>query len=331
MISIIMPTYNCAPFITDAIKSILLQSFDKYELIIIDDGSIDDTKKIVNRIKDGRIKYFEKEHSGLGDSIDYGIKKASFDLIARMDADDIAHPDRLLRQFNFLSLHTEIDILSNWYAAFKEDKIRYIVKRSVNHSDIVKHLSLYSDICHPSLLIKKRALPVAGSFKVNNLFDPFGDYVVWLRNKSKLKYHNLPEVLHFYRERSDSLSNETLANRRDIIYDIQQPYYEKNLFDEFGLATKEELIARGWREFLYGDIDKSFFYWRQLKIDVFKYPSIMAATVLRFFPNKILKSLYGRRIPNRLMYLINYFFSLERETIKNFRKTINAIECLQLN
>lgn len=326
-----MPTYNCAPFIIDAIKSILLQSFDKYELIIIDDGSTDDTKKIVNRIKDERIKYFEKEHTGLGDSIDYGIKKASFDLIARMDADDIAHPDRLLRQFNFLSLHSEIDILSNWYAVFKEDKIRYIVKRSVNHSDIVKHLSLYSDICHPSLLIKKKALQIAGSFKVNDLFDPFGDYVVWLRNKSKLKFHNIPEVLHFYRERSDSLSNEALANRRSIIYDIQEPYYKNNLFTEFGLTTKEELIARGRREFLYGDIKKSFFYWRQLNLNILKHPSLIIATMIKFFPNKIVKSLYGKRIPNRLVYLINYFSSLERETIKNFRKTINAIECLQLN
>lgn len=331
MISIIMPTYNCASFIKTAIKSILLQSYKGFELIIIDDGSTDDTKSIVKRINDSRIKYFEKEHSGLGDSIDYGIKKASHDLIARMDSDDIAHPNRLIKQVNFLSHNKSIDVLSNWYAVFKEKTIKYIVKRSMNHKQIVKNLSLYSDICHPSVIIKKESLKIIGDFKVEKKLDPFGDYVIWLKNKSKIKFHNIPQVLHFYRERSDSLSNFALTTRRNIVYEIQEPYYEKSLIDEFSLNAKEELIARGWREYLYGDVKKSFYYWEKINLHLFCYPSIFLATALRLLPESAFKLFYGKRIPNRMNFLLKYFLPFERKVVKDFKKTINAIECLSLN
>lgn len=329
MISVIMPTYNCSTFIGSAIKSILLQTFSNFELIIINDGSTDYTVDVIKKFNDSRIKYFEKEHSGLGESIDYGIQKSSYDLIARMDADDIAHPERLQKQLNFLFNNNDVDILSNWYAAFRNNKVRYVVKRSVNHSDIVKNLSIYSDICHPSVLFKRKSVKTLGSFKVNPEYDPLGDYILWLRNKSKLKFHNLPEVLHFYRERSDSLSTEALTNRRSIIYDIQKPYYEYSLTNEFNLTEKEELAARGWREYLYGDIHKSFFYWRKLNYRLLKYPSILTATALRILPKKIFRNLYGKRIPNRLEFMIKYFSTFEREVIKDFHKIINAIECLQ--
>ncbi len=327
MISIIMPTYNCAAFISIAIKSILLQSFPKYELIIINDGSTDDTRSVIKNINDSRIKYFEKEHSGLGESIDFGIQKANYDLIARMDADDIAHPQRLLKQFNFISTQKDVDVLSNWYAAFNNSGIRYLVQRSVNHKEILKNFSLYSDVCHPSVLIKKKSLEYLNGFKVELKYDPFGDYVVWLRNKSRLNFYNLPEVLHFYRERNDSLSNEALANRRNIIYEIQKPYYEKSLNREFQLSAIEELAARGWREYLYGDVNKSFYYWRKLNIRLIQYPSIIAATAARILPKKVFQKLYGKRIPDRIKYLMKYFSSFEQSVIKEFRKTLNEIEC----
>lgn len=327
MISIILPTYNCAPFISTAIKSILLQSYKNYELIIINDGSTDDTKSIIKKYNDGRIKYYEKEHSGLGDSIDFGILKANYDLIARMDADDIAHPERLMKQYNFILTHKEVDVLSNWYAVFNDNKVRYIVKRGINHTEIVNNLSLYSDICHPSTLFTRKTIKALGGFKVVTRYDPFGDYVLWLKNKSKLKFHNLPKVLHFYRERGDSLSNEALTNRRNIIYEIQQPYYEKSLIQEFHLSEIDELAARGWREYLYGDVNKSFYYWRKMKTGLLQYPSIISATALRLLPKKLFRKLYGKRIPDRLKYLVKYFFPFEQSVIKEFRKTLNEIEC----
>jgi glycosyltransferase involved in cell wall biosynthesis len=324
-----MPTYNCASFISPAIISILIQTFKDFELIIINDGSADETKTIINKFNDSRIKYFEKEHSGLGDSLDYGIEKASNNLIARMDADDIAHPERLQRQLCFLNLHKEIDVLSNWYAVFRNHRIKYIIKRSVEHNQILKNLSLYSDICHPSVIFNKKLLKAMGGFKVAANYDPFGDYVVWLCNKSKLKFHNLPEVLHYYRERSNSLSNNALTNRRNIIYEIQKPYFKNSLKDEFQLTDAQELAARGWREYLYGDVKKSFFYWRKLNFRIIQHPSIIAAAALRILPDSLFQKLLGKRLPYKLHFMINYFSKYEQNVLIEFRKTINSIECIQ--
>jgi glycosyltransferase involved in cell wall biosynthesis len=326
MISVLMPTYNCSEFIGDAIRSILFQTFKDYELLIIDDGSEDETETIIRSFEDDRIKYFRKEHTGLADSIDYGIKKASHELIARMDADDIAHQSRLEKQINYINAHPEIDVLSNWYAVFKNVGINYIVNRSNNHNEIVKNLALHSDICHPSVMFRKSRVKAIGGFSVIQEYDPFGDYVVWLRNKSRLKFYNLPEVLHYYRARDNSLSNEALVNRRDLIYKIQEPYYKNSLIDEFNLTADEEIIIRVWREYLYGDPKKSFGYWKELGINLLKEPSLVAATVLRLLPQTVFRNLFGKRIPNRLGYYLKYFFPLEQKTVKEFRQTINSIK-----
>ncbi|MDQ7815540.1 MAG: glycosyltransferase [Melioribacteraceae bacterium] len=326
MISVLMPTYNCAEFISEAIQSILFQSFRDYEFLIIDDGSEDDTESIVKSFSDERIRYLKKTHSGLADTLDYGLKIAQNDVVARMDADDISHPSRLEKHVNFINTHPGIDVLSNWYAVFKNDSINYIINRSISHNEIVKNLALHSDICHPSIMFKKSRIETLGGFTVIKEFDPFGDYVVWLRNKSKLKFYNLPEVLHYYRARENSLSNEALANRRDLIFKIQEPYFKNSLVDEFNLSADEEIIIRGWREYLYGDQKKSFSYWKELGIRLFIKPSLIAATILRALTQPIFKNLFGKRIPNRLGYYLKYFFPLEQKTIKEFRETLNSIK-----
>ena len=95
-----MTTYNCAPYINQAIKSILNQSYEDFEFLIIDDGSTDDTEKIINQFKDPRIRFIKREHFGRSAALNYGLKNASFDIIALMDADDISHPKRLEIQLN---------------------------------------------------------------------------------------------------------------------------------------------------------------------------------------------------------------------------------------
>ena len=321
-----MPTYNCSEFICDAIRSILFQSFRDFEFLIIDDGSEDDTESIVKSFSDERIRYLKKTHSGLADTLDYGLKIAQNDVVARMDTDDIAHPSRLEKHVNYINAHPEIDVLSNWYAVFKNDSINYIINRSISHNEIVKNLALHSDICHPSIMFNKSRIETLGGFTVIKEFDPFGDYVVWLRNKSKLKFYNLPEVLHYYRARDNSLSNEALANRRDLIYKIQEPYFKNSLVDEFSLSSDEETIIRGWREYLYGDPKKSFSYWKELGIKLLKEPSLVAATILRLLPQPVFRNLFGMRIPNRLGYYLKYFFPLEQKTVREFRQTINSIK-----
>ena len=94
-ISIVMAVYNESKYIKLAIETILSQSFKNFEFLIVDDGSSDSTKTIIQSYKDERIKLFCIDHSGLPKALNYGIKKAKSEFIARMDGDDIAINTRL--------------------------------------------------------------------------------------------------------------------------------------------------------------------------------------------------------------------------------------------
>ncbi|MEW6196861.1 MAG: glycosyltransferase [Bacteroidota bacterium] len=319
MISVLMPTYNCAGYIKGAIISILIQSYRQFEFLIIDDGSEDNTEAIVKSFRDDRINYIKKSHSGLSNSIDYGLSIAKFDLIARMDADDIAHPQRLELQINFLNSHPAIDVLSCWYAVFKNNKIEYLVKRSIDHDRIVQNLSLYPDICHPAVMFRKQKLLNAGGFAVEKEFDPFGDYAVWLRTKSLLKFHNLPLVLHYYRERADSFSSMDINSKRKLIYTIQTPYYKNNLEEEFGLTKEEAIINKGWREYLFGDVNLAVQYWKSLQIKLLKHPAMVVAILLKYLPGKMFFSFLGKRISQKLTYKLMFISNIKIDAARNLK------------
>src|SRR6266487_3978128 len=101
-ISVLMPAYNCGNYIADSIKSILNQTFKEFELIIIDDGSTDNTGEIVNAFKDSRILYKKKENKGTAAALNYGLSIAAGDWVARIDADDLNIVTRLEKQLKFL-------------------------------------------------------------------------------------------------------------------------------------------------------------------------------------------------------------------------------------
>jgi len=118
-ISVILPVYNAETTIKESIDSILRQSFEDFELIIIDDGSTDTTKYIINSYNDSRIRYIESEHNYVS-SLNLGLALAKGKYIARMDADDIMLSDRLGIQYQILEEEPKITVCSTWYIPFGE-------------------------------------------------------------------------------------------------------------------------------------------------------------------------------------------------------------------
>lgn len=124
MISIILPTYNNEQTIFDSINSILNQNYYNFELIIINDFSTDKTKHIIKSFNDKRIIYLENEKNiGITKSILRGIDKAKGDYIARMDGDDIALPERLEIQLNYLTLNPNTDLVASNIILFTGNKV----------------------------------------------------------------------------------------------------------------------------------------------------------------------------------------------------------------
>ena len=110
LVTIIMPVYNGATFLEKSINSILFQSFKDYQFFIIDDGSIDNSKEIINKYAslDKRIKYFYKSNSGITDTLNYGLNLAKTKWIARLDADDFSSPSRLMTQLRIVNKNKSI-------------------------------------------------------------------------------------------------------------------------------------------------------------------------------------------------------------------------------
>jgi len=119
-ISVVMPVYNGSKYIAEAIESVLKQSFDDFEFIIIDDGSNDETLFIIRSFKDRRITVIENEHDFI-DSLNKGINLASGKYIARMDADDIMHIDRLKVQNSIMEEESNITICGSWMIPFGDN------------------------------------------------------------------------------------------------------------------------------------------------------------------------------------------------------------------
>ena len=173
MLTVLMPTYNSCQYIETAIKSVLNQTYKDFELLIVDDGSTDDTESSISEFSDTRIRYIKKEHEGLAASLNYGLKIAKHDWVSRMDADDISHPKRLEKQISILEKDDNF-ISCTWSAYFKDRGISFTVKTPVHNDELKKKLSIHCYINHPSVIFNRRFILSKGGY--NTKINVYEDY-----------------------------------------------------------------------------------------------------------------------------------------------------------
>jgi len=321
LISVLLTTYNSAQYLNESINSILLQSYNNFELLIVDDGSTDHSEQIISKFNDERLRYEKIEHIGRTNVLNYGLSLCKNEWIALMDADDISHPQRLELQIKYLTHHEEIDWISSWYAVF-DTKLRYIFKLPEKSEEIVRNLVFSSSINFPGSLFKKEKILKYGGFK-DTIYE---DYELLLRHKKQLIFYNIPKILFYNRRRQNSLSNGNLSNLKSIIYNIQEPYYI-NLDDEFGIDSYFEILSlKGWREYFFGDRYKSINYWNKMKHKLFLYPITLLGYISLLIPPPLF--IYVKIFFFRILLFYSPFISskqkhdfkmLNRKFIKNPR------------
>ena len=206
-ISIILPVYNGEKFIHESIRSILDQSFTDFELIIINDGSIDNSHNIITKFNDKRIKYIQQENQGLSKALNKGIKASSGKLIGRQDADDISLKHRLKKQIEYMSTHPECQLLGTWAQIIENKKLtqRYLI-HPTNDKDCKYRLLFDCCFTHSSIIIRKEILKKVGLYNENEKIVPPEDYELWSRIARKSKIANIPEVLVYFRENDSSMT-----------------------------------------------------------------------------------------------------------------------------
>lgn len=205
-VSVILSAYNSERFLERALKSLLAQSMDDFQLILTDDGSNDTTREIICSYAetDSRIHAcYNDRNLGLTANLNRSINLAQAPLIARMDADDIAMPFRLERQVSFLEENPTIDILGSAAIDIDENDEELQLRRSPRlHEDIIRLLPKANPMTHSSVMFRKERL--AGINFYNESYRTTQDYEMWFRAAGAgLKFHNLEEVLLKYRMDKD--------------------------------------------------------------------------------------------------------------------------------
>ena len=199
LISVVLPIYNGENTSKLAIDSVLNQTYSNFELIIINDGSTDNTKQIIESYTDERIVVINQENLGLAKSLNKGIKIAKGPYIARMDADDICYPQRFERQIEKFQQNPELSVVGTWVKVRYSDGSTAIKRRPKSHTDILKHIVKINPFSHSSVMIKKSDLinvDLYNEKRDGSKTVLVEDYDLWVKLiKSGSKLANIDEVL----------------------------------------------------------------------------------------------------------------------------------------
>lgn len=237
-ISVIMSVYNGMPYLKDAVKSILNQTFKDFEFIIVDDASNDGSHQYLKVIKDKRIKIItNKKNLGLAASLNKALEVSKGAYIARMDADDVSYTDRLETQLNFLIKNPKIDLCGSWVTLINNDgeEVGVHKKNPLGSEKIKKMLGIYPAIIHPTFFARRRFFINSGGYK--NEFDGAEEYELLYRVKDKFTYANISKKTLYWRLRNDRRSMKMMDKMHALDMKIKSIYLKKygpNFYNIYG-------------------------------------------------------------------------------------------------
>ncbi len=223
-ISIITPVYNGARTIQATITSVLAQTFSDFELIIVDDGSTDNTLEILSQYRDPRIQILSASHGGAAASRNRGLKQASGDYIAFLDADDLWTPDKLAAQFNALQTHPEAAVAYSWTDYIDEaGSWKRVGRHTVVNGDAYGAMLLYNFLENGSNpLIRRDAINTVGGF--DESLTGGQDWDFYLRLAAGYQFVNVPKVQIFYRLQSNSISANITRQEQQVVKVLNQAF-----------------------------------------------------------------------------------------------------------
>lgn len=227
LVSILMPVYKTAPYLREAMDSMLSQTFTDFELIVLDDCSPDNAEEILDSYTDSRIvRYKGEKNAGLSNVLNVGIGMARGRYIARMDSDDLSMPERLQIQVDYLEAHPDIDLVSVGMQLFGAKDEVWLREQD---PEKVKIIALFhSPILHASSMWRRDSFEKHG-LRFRQEMVPAEDYDLWTRALVKgLRLVNLRQVLYKYRihpEQATTQTDKTTSKSRMV----QQNYLASTL------------------------------------------------------------------------------------------------------
>ena len=225
MISIVMPSYNSAAFIREAVDSLVSQTYPHFELLVCDDGSSDDTQKIVREMahRDSRIRLIVNQHGGVSRNCNVGLKAAKFPWIARLDADDVAAPDRLETQIKAAERHPEVICWGGRAHLINRQgrMLRGAQLGPVNEAEYqeLRRSGKVIYILGPTVMYRRDDALAAGGYDPR--FDGAEDIELLSRLACRGSLRTLPDVLTLYRIHGQSVTAHRSAQQRHLFSFIE--------------------------------------------------------------------------------------------------------------
>ncbi len=255
LVSILMPVFKTAPYLREAMDSMLAQTFKDFELIVLNDCSPDNAEEILDIYNDPRIvRYKGEKNAGLSNVLNVGIGMARGKYIARMDSDDISLPNRLQIQVDYLETHPEVDLVSAGMRLFGAKEGTWI--RELNPEKVKIEAMFHSPVLHASSVWRRDAFEKQGLHFRQEMV-PAEDYDLWTRAMLKgLKLVNLPEVLYEYRiheAQATVQTDKTAAKSREV-----QMAYLREALPSLSDSNREAFPKRLWPVF-FANLSDGFF------------------------------------------------------------------------
>ena len=218
-VTVLMPVYNGARYLREALESILAQTCTDFEFLVIDDGSTDGSPDLVAAYRDERIRLVRRERNmGLIATLNEGLQLARADLVARMDADDVAHPERLERQLAVLKAHPGLVLVGSDLEIIDAAGVPVGYEpKPVEDAGLKLALSVICAIAHPTVVFRRDAVLKVGGYREE--FHAAEDYDLWTRLAGEGEFGNLPLPLLKYRinPQGESLRKTALQSENSAI------------------------------------------------------------------------------------------------------------------
>lgn len=236
-ISVVIPVYNAASFLSETIDSVLCQTFRDFELLLLDDGSTDNSMEIIRSYSDPRIKGISCPHHFV-ETVQHGYNIAQGKYIAQLDHDDIMVPERLRVQYDYMETNPQIAACGGWMRCFGKNS--HEMCPPLHHEQMILNMLIEGQILNPTGFVRRRFLT---EHRISHLpeYSFYDDVKFWFEIAKKGRLVNIPQILTLYRTSDEQASRKILPGCAAILGKIKLEVLEyliSCLTDEEQLAVK---------------------------------------------------------------------------------------------
>jgi len=257
-LTIVIPVFNGWPYIEDCVNSILDQTYQDFKLLIINDGSTDYTTQYLTSLKDSRIEVIHKKNTGVIDSMNIGFQEVKSKYLARVDADDIVHPQKFEKQISFIEKNPECILVGTDAVHMSEDKKKtgWRVKMPSSHEAIENALfSRKSAIIQPTMVCRSSCIHEIGGYRMEAWPE---DYDLYFRLLGQGRFANINECLYYIRLHPNSITQKGLIGLQKGYDNLVKRYSRKE--------TKEDRDSMFHVIYKFADFYSVYYYRKALTL-----------------------------------------------------------------